>query len=196
MAFGQQKTPSIFHSALVGNPTQVTIKSAPRSVKNGQLIVVDVLHDGVQHGLFCENQAIADGFANLIGETVVLVAEGSRAKATMEFRSVGGGAIKPVAKPIAGQAAQSTHTERDAKIYLCQATNLMRLCCKKAADISVELSLDAAREQSIAASLFINASQGGFIKAMPLDPIPLNTAKHAPEPEPASEEVAGVDIPF
>jgi hypothetical protein len=40
-------------------PTILTIKSAPRMVKNGTMCVTTVVIDGEEYGLFAENEAIA-----------------------------------------------------------------------------------------------------------------------------------------
>jgi len=60
--------------------------------------------------------------------------------------------------------------EREAKRFLCQAANLMRLCVKKANDIAVELNLPEQHRQGIATTLFIQADRQGHIPAMPIDP--------------------------
>jgi hypothetical protein len=60
--------------------------------------------------------------------------------------------------------------EREAKEFLCKATNLMRLCVKKANDIAVEMDLSSEHRQGIASSLFINADRHGFVAAMPINP--------------------------
>jgi hypothetical protein len=62
----------------------------------------------------------------------------------------------------------AANKDREAKHFLCQAANLMRLCVKKANDISVELGLPDQHRQGIATTMFIQADRQGFIQAMPI----------------------------
>lgn len=67
-----------------------------------------------------------------------------------------------------GAITAPAHKDKDAKQFLCQAANLMRLCVKKANDIAVEMNLSNEHRQGIASSLFINADRHGFIASMPI----------------------------
>jgi hypothetical protein len=84
--------------------------------------------------------------------------------------------------------------EREAKRFLCQAANLMRLCVKKANDIAVELNLPEQHRQGIATTLFIQADRQGHIPAMPIDPYKpeqlgfgASKAESLKNPEPSNE---------
>jgi hypothetical protein len=71
----------------------------------------------------------------------------------------------------AGEAIKNPEPkDREVKIFLCQAANLMRLCVKKANDIAVELDLPNEHRQAISASLFIQADRSGHTFKMPIQP--------------------------
>jgi hypothetical protein len=124
-----------------------------------------------------------------VGKSVVLIASGNSKQKTdsMEIQPAGvpASSLPSVAKPTEGlktqpnmsQVAQKpvekvitapAHPDKDAKQFLCQAANLMRLCVKKANDIAVEMNLSNEHRQGIASSLFINADRHGFIASMPI----------------------------
>jgi hypothetical protein len=71
----------------------------------------------------------------------------------------------------AGEAIKNPEPkDREVKVFLCQAANLMRLCVKKANDIAVELDLPNEHRQAISASLFIQADRSGHTFKMPIQP--------------------------
>jgi len=67
-----------------------------------------------------------------------------------------------------GVVTAPVHRDKEAKQFLCQAANLMRLCVKKANDIAVELNLPEQHRQGIATTLFINGDKQGYIASMPI----------------------------
>jgi hypothetical protein len=176
------KDPPLYHSNLVkGGPKLVSIKSAPKWVKQNTLCVIEVIVDGVTHVYFTENRDIASKFQQYVGKSVVLIASGNSKQKTdsMEIQPAGVPASSLPAAQSAPQQAQKAPQsvveaaktpEREAKRFLCQAANLMRLCVKKANDISVELNLPEQHRQGIATTLFIQADRQGHIPAMPIDP--------------------------
>lgn len=191
----QPKDPILSHSQLVksGRPRLVVISEGPKWVKNGSLCVIKVIVDGVPHVYFTENKEIANKFSQHIGQSVVLIASGNSKQGTdsMEIQSAGVPAsqlIQPVievtaSKPAQWQTINTSQSrqnapqeeiknpepkDREAKVFLCQAANLMRLCVKKANDIAVELGLPNEHRQGIASSLFIQADRHGHIFKMPV----------------------------
>ena len=177
----QPKDPILSHNNLVklGRPRLVVISEGPRWVKNGSLCVIKVIVDGVAHVYFTENKDIANKFSHHIGQSVVLIASGNSKQGTdsMEIQSAGIKAselIKPKEVAQSPQNAPQQEIEspepkdRAAKVFLCQAANLMRLCVKKANDISVELGLSETHRQGIATTLFIQADRQGHIFKMPV----------------------------
>jgi hypothetical protein len=180
------KDPVVYHSELVKNgPKLVTIKSVPKVItrksdqKRFHLVTIEL--NGVNHTYFIPNQDVAEGFKQNVGKSVVLIASGNdkQGTATMEFQA----AMVPATQiPQPEQAAKVAPTkkeevekpaqpkDREAKMYLCQASNLMRLCVKKANDIAVELGLPNEHRQGIATTLFIQADRQGYIFNMPLQP--------------------------
>ena len=178
----QPKNPPLYHSTLVkGGPKLVSVKSAPKWVKQNSLCVIELIVDGVTHVYFTENRDIASKFQQYVGKSVVLIASGNSKQKTdsMEIQSAGVPASSLPAAQSASQHAQKAPQsvveaaktpEREAKRFLCQAANLMRLCVKKANDIAVELNLPEQHRQGIATTLFIQADRQGHIPAMPIDP--------------------------
>ena len=178
----QPKNPPLYHSTLVkGGPKLVSVKSAPKWVKQNSLCVIELIVDGVTHVYFTENRDIASKFQQYVGKSVVLIASGNSKQKTdsMEIQSAGVPASSLPAAQSAPQQAQKAPQsvveaaktpEREAKRFLCQAANLMRLCVKKANDIAVELNLPEQHRQGIAPTLFIQADRQGHIPAMPIDP--------------------------
>lgn len=169
------------HSYLVkqGKPQLAVISEGPKWVKNNTLCVVKVIIDGVPHVYFTENKEIANKFSDHIGKSVCLIASGNSKQGTdsMEIQPAGIPAselIKPKEAPQSSQKAPQEEIknpepkDREAKVFLCQAANLMRLCVKKANDIAVELGLPDAHRQGIASSLFIQADRHGHIFKMPV----------------------------
>lgn len=175
----QPKDPILSHNQLVkiGRPRLVVISEGPRWVKNGSLCVIKVIVDKIPHVYFTENRDIANKFSQYVGQSVVLIASGNSKQGTdtMEIQSAG---IK--ASELVEKAPQSPQVEpqveikppeskdREAKVFICKAANLMRLCVKKANDIAVELALPDLHRQGIATSMFIQADRHGFISAMPI----------------------------
>jgi hypothetical protein len=184
------KDPPLYHSTLAKNgPKLVAIKSAPKWVKQNTLCVIEVIVDGVVHVYFTENRDIASKFQQYVGKSVVLIASGNSKQKTdsMEIQPAGvpASSLPSATKPTEGlktqpnmsQVAQKpvekvvtapAHPDKDAKQFLCQAANLMRLCVKKANDIAVELNLPEQHRQGIATTLFIQADRQGHISAMPI----------------------------
>lgn len=175
------KDPILSHSQLVksGRPRLVVISEGPKWVKNGTLCVIKVIVDGVAHVYFTNNKEIANKFSQHIGQSVVLIASGNSKQGTdsMEIQSAGIKAselIKPKETPQSHQNAPQEEIkspepkDREAKVFLCQAANLMRLCVKKANDIAIELGLPNEHRQGIASSLFIQADRHGHIFKMPV----------------------------
>jgi hypothetical protein len=176
----QPKAPVLSHFTLAKNgPKLVVIKSAPKWVKNNSLCVIELIVDGVAHVYFTENKDIASKFQQYVGKSVVLIASGNSKQKTdsMEIQPAGVPASSlPAAqstpqslqKPVEKVITAPSHPDKDAKQFLCQAANLMRLCVKKANDIAVEMNLSNEHRQGIASSLFINADRHGFITSMPI----------------------------
>lgn len=175
----QPKDPILSHNQLVkiGRPRLVVISEGPRWVKNGSLCVIKVIADKVPHVYFTENRDIANKFSQYVGQSVVLIASGNSKQGTdaMEIQSAGVKASELVEKsPQSPQIAPQQEIkpleskDREAKVFICKAANLMRLCVKKANDIAVELALPDLHRQGIATSMFIQADRHGFISAMPI----------------------------
>lgn len=175
------KDPILSHSQLVksGRPRLVVISEGPKWVKNGTLCVIKVIVDGVAHVYFTNNKEIANKFSQHIGQSVVLIASGNSKQGTdsMEIQSAGVPASELIKRKEAPQSPQNDPQEeikspepkdREAKVFLCQAANLMRLCVKKANDIAVELGLPETHRQGIATTLFIQADRQGHIFKMPV----------------------------
>ena len=176
----QPKAPVLSHYTLAKNgPKLVAVKSPPKWVKSNSLCVIELIVDGVAHVYFTENKDIASKFQQYVGKSVVLIASGNSKQKTdsMEIQPAGVPASSLPAAQSAPQSPQKpaekvitapAHPDKDAKQFLCQAANLMRLCVKKANDIAVEMNLSNEHRQGIASSLFINADRHGFIASMPI----------------------------
>jgi hypothetical protein len=176
----QPKAPVLSHYTLAKNgPKLVSVKSPPKWVKQNSLCVIELIVDGVAHVYFTENKDIASKFQQYVGKSVVLIASGNSKQKTdsMEIQPAGVPASSLPAAQSAPQSPQKpvekvitapSHPDKDAKQFLCQAANLMRLCVKKANDISVELGLPDQHRQGIATTMFIQADRQGFIQAMPI----------------------------
>ena len=176
----QPKAPVLSHFTLAKNgPKLVVIKSPPKWVKSNSLCVIELIVDGVAHVYFTENKDIASKFQQYVGKSVVLIASGNSKQKTdsMEIQPAGVPASSLPASQSAPQSPQKpvekvvtapAHPDKDAKQFLCQAANLMRLCVKKANDIAVELNLPDQHRQGIATTMFIQADRQGFIQAMPI----------------------------
>jgi hypothetical protein len=176
----QPKAPVLSHFTLAKNgPKLVSVKSPPKWVKSNSLCVIELIVDGVAHVYFTENKDIASKFQQYVGKSVVLIASGNSKQKTdsMEIQPAGVPASSLPAAQSAPQQAQKpvekvitapAHPDKDAKQFLCQAANLMRLCVKKANDIAVELNLPEQHRQGIATTMFIQADRQGFIQVMPI----------------------------
>jgi hypothetical protein len=187
----QPKAPVLSHFTLAKNgPKLVAVKSPPKWVKSNSLCVIELIVDGVAHVYFTENKDIASKFQQYVGKSVVLIASGNSKQKTdsMEIQPAGVPASSLPAVQNAPQSPQKptetvvksnagidryitttpVHKDKDAKQFLCQAANLMRLCVKKANDIAVELNLPEQHRQGIATTLFIQADRQGHIAAMPI----------------------------
>ncbi len=176
----QPKAPVLSHFTLAKNgPKLVVIKSPPKWVKSNSLCVIELIVDGVAHVYFTENKDIASKFQQYVGKSVVLIASGNSKQKTdsMEIQPAGvpasslpaaQSAPQSLQKPVEKVITAPAHPDKDAKQFLCQAANLMRLCVKKANDIAVEMNLSNEHRQGIASSLFINADRHGFITSMPI----------------------------
>jgi hypothetical protein len=182
----QPKAPVLSHFTLAKNgPKLVAVKSPPKWVKSNSLCVIELIVDGVAHVYFTENKDIASKFQQYVGKSVVLIASGNSKQKTdsMEIQPAGVPASSlPAATSKSELQSQSNmpqkapegvitapvHRDKEAKQFLCQAANLMRLCVKKANDIAVELNLPEQHRQGIATTMFIQADRQGFIQAMPI----------------------------
>jgi hypothetical protein len=176
----QPKAPVLSHFTLAKNgPKLVAVKSPPKWVKSNSLCVIELIVDGVAHVYFTENKDIASKFQQYVGKSVVLIASGNSKQKTdsMEIQPAGVPASSLPAVQSAPQQAQKpvekvitapAHPDKDAKQFLRQAANLMRLCVKKANDIAVELNLPEQHRQGIATTLFINGDKQGYISSMPI----------------------------
>jgi hypothetical protein len=187
----QPKSPVLSHFTLAKNgPKLVVIKSPPKWVKQNTLCVIEVIVDGAKHVYFTENKEISEKFQQYVGKSVVLIASGNSKQKTdsMEIQPAGVPASSLPAPQNAPQSPQKPvetivksnagidryitttpiHKDKEAKQFLCQAANLMRLCVKKANDIAVELNLPEQHRQGIATTLFIQADRQGHISAMPI----------------------------
>lgn len=182
----EPKSPVLSHFTLAKNgPKLVSIKSPPKWVKNNSLCVIELVVDGTKHVYFTENKEIASKFQQYVGKSVVLIASGNSKQKTdsMEIQPAGVPASSlPSAsgkselqnqsnmpqKSVETVVTAPAHKDREAKQFLCQAANLMRLCVKKANDIAVELGLPEQHRQGIATTLFIQADRQGHISAMPI----------------------------
>lgn len=183
-----KKDPILNHSDLVRNGVKlVTIKSVPKVItrksdqKRFHMVTIEL--NGVDHTYFIPNKEIEDALKEHVGKSVVLIASGNdkQGTATMEVQAamVKGSALgkdkqqdspREPQKP-AGEAIKNPEPkDREAKVFLCQAANLMRLCVKKANDIAVELDLPNEHRQGIATSLFIQADRSGHTFKMPIQP--------------------------
>lgn len=176
----REKDPIINHSTLVkSGPKLLTIATTPKTItrkadqKRFHMVSLDV--DGVMHTYFIPNKDIEESLKQYVGKTVVVIASGNdkQGTATMEIQAAMVKAStldKPVVerKPTAEPIKNPEPKDREAKAFLCQAANLMRLCVKKANDIAVELDLPNEHRQGIASSLFIQADRSGFTFKMPI----------------------------
>jgi len=182
----EPKAPVLSHFTLAkSGPKLVVIKSPPKWVKNNTLCVIEVILDGVKHVYFTENKDISEKFQQYVGKSVVLIASGNSKQKTdsMEIQPAGvpASSLPSVSgksdlqsqsnmpqKVTEGVITAPVHKDKEAKQFLCQAANLMRLCVKKANDIAVELNLPEQHRQGIATTLFIQADRQGHISAMPI----------------------------
>jgi hypothetical protein len=176
----QPKAPVLSHYTLAKNgPKLVSVKSPPKWVKNNSLCVIELIVDNVAHVYFTENKDIASKFQQYVGKSVVLIASGNSKQKTdsMEIQPAGVPASSLPAtksgpqspqKPVEKVITAPPHPDKDARQFLCQAANLMRLCVKKANDIAVELNLPEQHRQGIATTLFINGDKQGYISSMPI----------------------------
>jgi hypothetical protein len=212
----REKSPSLWHSTLVKDgPKLVTIKAAPKWVKNDTLCVVTLDVNGVEHAYFTNSEEIAQAFAPWVGQKVVLIAGGNdkQGTGTMEIQPAGTPASQ-IPQPQPRQAApqesqhqatqppvvhhhvdqrQAGQSDIAAKKHLCQAANLMRLAVKKANDIASELGLPPEHRQGIATTLFLQSKE--FVASMPVSPYTVESLgygassakKAAPAPAPAPE---------
>lgn len=178
----REKDPIINHSSLVkSGPKLLTIATTPKTItrkadqKRFHMVSLDI--DGVMHTYFIPNKDIEENLKQYVGKTVVVIASGNdkQGTATMEIQAAMVKAStldKPVVerKPTAEPVKNPEPKDREAKAFLCQAANLMRLCVKKANDIAVELDLPNEHRQGIAGSMFIQADRAGYTFKMPLQP--------------------------
>ena len=179
-----KKDPILNHSDLVRNGVKlVTIKSVPKVItrkadqKRFHMVTIEV--NGADHTYFIPNKEIEDALKEHVGKSVVLIASGNDKQGTamMEIQAamVKGSTLVQDAprepqKP-AGEAVKNPEPkDREVKVFLCQAANLMRLCVKKANDIAVELDLPNEHRQGIASGLFIQADRAGHTFKMPIQP--------------------------
>ena len=167
-----------------GRPLLVQVANV-RWVKNNTLFLAELIFNNVKHVYFTSNRDIAQGFIEHVGQQVCLIATGNDKMGTakMELQPAGKPASQlpnapkseePKKAPLVREVApeprkeQPDPVDRKAKVFLCQAANLMRLCVKKANDIAIELDLPDAHRQGIATTLFIQADRQGYISGMPI----------------------------
>jgi hypothetical protein len=192
------KTPSLWHSQLVKQPRLVTVKSL-KFIQKLDKFVAELIIEGVEHAYWINKPEIKASLDPYIGQQVVLIGSGNdkQGTETLEVQSAGvSGATIPqpttnkwaAAAPVTQQPTQHAPVptqpvhvppqalhggERAAKQFLCQASNLMRLCVKKAHDIMVEFGLPEEHRQGISTTLFIQADRAGHIAGMPIQPFTL-----------------------
>ena len=179
-----KKDPILNHSDLVKNGVKlVTIKSVPKVItrkadqKRFHMVTIEV--NGADHTYFIPNKEIEDALKEHVGKSVVLIASGNdkQGTATMEIQAamVKGSTLvqdtpREPQEPVGEAIKNPEPKDREVKVFLCQAANLMRLCVKKANDIAVELDLPNEHRQGIATSLFIQADRSGHTFKMPIQP--------------------------
>ena len=178
--------PKLQHSKMAkdGRPLLVQVANV-RWVKNNTLFLAELIFNNVKHVYFTSNRDIAQGFIDHVGQQVCLIATGNDKMGTakMELQPAGKPASQLPSAPRAEEPKkappvrevapeprkeQPDPVDRKAKVFLCQAANLMRLCVKKANDIAIELDLPDAHRQGIATTLFIQADRQGYISGMPI----------------------------
>lgn len=184
-----EKTATLSHNFLSrGGPKLVTVKSAPKWVKGNTLCVVQLVVDGNASKYFTENKSIADDFSHHVGRQVVLIGTGDAASGTNNLQivpaEISAKELNIPEKVIEVVSSKKDNAEDEffpspvkkmlptandiaAKTRLCQSANMMRLCIKKATDISKELGLSECSQMSIANTLFRD-SAGQFMEGMPL----------------------------
>lgn len=173
--------PPLYHSHLVKNgPSTMKILHAPKSGERqagGMWRKCQIeASDGEEYTFWLDNKAIQDMLAGYVGQTITVVAKGGGKgqEETSTLEIAGQGAATSAPSQSAAPAKQTNSgtkpTARDCKVFLSQATNLMRICVKKANDIAGEMNLPAEHRQGIASTLFIESKGRGFVEAMPLDP--------------------------
>ena len=167
-----------------GRPLLVQVANV-RWVKSNTLFLAELIFNNVKHVYFTSNRDIAQGFIDHVGQQVCLIATGNDKMGTakMELQPAGKPASQLPNAPKAEEPKkalpvrevapeprkeQPDPVDRRAKVFLCQAANLMRLCVKKANDIAIELDLPDAHRQGIATTLFIQADRQGYISGMPI----------------------------
>ena len=180
--------PKLQHSKMAkdGRPLLVQVANV-RWVKNNTLFLAELIFNNVKHVYFTSNRDIAQGFIDHVGQQVCLIATGNDKMGTakMELQPAGKPASQlpnapkaeepkkaPPVREVAPEPRkeQPDPVDRKAKVFLCQAANLMRFCVKKANDIAVELDLPNEHRQGIATSLFIQADRSGHTFKMPIQP--------------------------
>ena len=176
--------PAIQHSNL-REGRNVKVAAPPKWVKNNTLCVIELEANGVRRNYWTKKKSIADAFLPFIGKEIHLKTCGDdrRDTDTVIIQEVGKVPPEEAAKlpkreaqpvrEVAPQKPETTnppHDDLDAKRFLCQASNLMRLCVKKANDIAIELDLPPEHRQGIGTTLFIQSDRMGYIKKMPIKP--------------------------
>jgi hypothetical protein len=181
------KIPSLQHSVLVRNGPQLAIVKKVNWVSNNSKCIISLMFNGTPHNYWTTNKDIVGEFQKHVGHEVVMHATGDDRMNTDNMKIERSGvptnvaierpvtvAEKPQSAPQSPQKPVETvitapvHRDKEAKQFLCQAANLMRLCVKKANDISVELGLPDQHRQGIATTLFINGDKQGYIASMPI----------------------------
>lgn len=170
-----------------GRPLLVTIKKI-KWVEKQSSYVAELIYNDALHSYWTNNRDIVEGFQKHENQRVCLIASGNQKQKTdtMQFQPAGipASSLPPVnpigprptpqntpqspQKPVEKVIEVPVRQDKDAKHFLCQAANLMRLCVKKANDIAVELNLPEQHRQGIATTLFIQADRQGYIKGMPI----------------------------
>lgn len=178
-----KNNPSVSHSTL-RKGRNVTVAALPKWVKNNTLCLIELDIDGVRRNYWTKKKSIADAFEPYLGKEIHLQTQGDDERDTdavsiQEVKKVTPDDATKLPKREAQPVRENAHesrkeqpaldpVDRKAKVFLCQAANLMRLCVKKANDIAIELDLPDAHRQGIATTLFIQADRQGYISGMPI----------------------------
>lgn len=214
---------TLYHSALVqeGEVTVTVMSEKPQKSKyQGKPDWVGLKYGNHEFTYAVENEACGEALTGLKGQTVQLIAHGSREDATIEIL---GDATPPPRQqqqkpaqnqqrtaPPAAQAkapADSGKAFQSAKVYMAQVSVLMEMAMKASTALCSRVLPNATTEdvRAIAATIFIESKGMVTISALPVkypDPSAPPVKKPEPpppppEPEPpAADDLAPENIPF